>query len=487
MPIRTGKEYVKSLRDNRKLYIDGKLVNDVTAYAPLRGVIDTIASIYDDQHNPAYRDLLTYRSPTSGEQISKTYLEARTAEEFRDLVGCFHLRAQRTFGLMGRLTDFMSGFLMDQAVGLRALGKTEAAAKAQNIVEYCRENDLQVTHALIDPQTDRSKLDAPSQAVQVVERRSDGIVVSGCRMLSTLAPVANECYVGPYYPRKRGEENFVLAFQLPMNTQGLSILARESFHRGQGPFDRPLSSRFDEGDAILMFDKVFVPHDRLIVDGDLDAYNGMLRAGAGYTTLQACTRSTMKLRFLAGIATAVAHANGRDKTPRFQAAIGELIGLVAVAEAIRGGAMADSLRRVTEYAEGRMTFEGNGLTEPKALGGHGIAALNFFFPYANTKAVDVLRMAAGSGVLAATEADYANPEIGPLIDRWLVGPETKAEQRLKLMKLAWDMTGTEFGSRAGLYERLYSGDPEQNAMTWFMSPITKECESLVHRLFDRSS
>src|SRR5260370_36561441 len=125
---------------------------------------------------------------------------------------------------MGRLTDFMSAFLVDQAVALRALGKNEAAARAQHMVDHCRENDLQITHALIDPQTDRSTLDAPSQAVQAVERRADGLVVSGCRMLSTLAPVANACYVGPYDPRKPAEEQFALALVVPMNVSRLSIL-----------------------------------------------------------------------------------------------------------------------------------------------------------------------------------------------------------------------------------------------------------------------
>jgi 4-hydroxyphenylacetate 3-monooxygenase len=482
MAIKTGQQYVESLRDGRKLYIDGKVITDVTAYAPLQGVIRTLASLHDDQHDPAYRDVLTYRSPSSGDLVSKTYLEARTAEEFRALAGCFHLRALRTFGLMGRLTDFMSGFLVDLSAGLRALGKHEAAARAQGMVEHCREHDSQVTHALIDPQTDRSTQDAPSQAVQVVERRADGIVVSGCRMLSTLAPVANECYVGPYYPRKPGEEKFALAFVVPMNAPGLTTLARESFHRGQDAFDRPLSSRFDEGDAILMFDRVLVPHERVIVDGDLQAYNGMINARPGYTAIQACTRSTMKLRFLAGIATAIARANGRDKTARFQAAIGELIALVSVAEGIRVGTLAESQRRVEAYAEGKLVVEGDGLSEPKALGSAGGGAINFFFPYANTKAADVLRLAAGSGVLAMTAADYANPDVGPLMDKWLIGPGIEARQRLELLKLAWDMTGTEFGSRAGLYERLYSGDPEVNAQRWFKSPITRECEALVQAL-----
>jgi len=482
MPIRTGKQYVDSLRDGRTLHIDGKVVTDVTAYAPLQGVIATIAGLHDDQFDAKFRDVLTYTSPSSGATVSKTYFEARTAEEFRALAGCFHLRSMRTYGLMGRLTDFMSGFLLDLSVGLRALGKNEAAARAQGMLELCRENDLQVTHALIDPQTDRSTLDAPSQAVQVVERRASGIVVSGCRLLSTLAPVANECYVGPYYPRKAGEEPFMLAFMVPMNAPGLTTLARESFHRGQNAFDRPLSSRFDEGDAILMFDKVFVPDERVIVDGDIKAYNGMIVARPGYTAIQACTRSTMKLRFLAGLATAIARANGRDKTPRFQAAIGELIALVSVGEAIRTATLVETQQRAEAYAQGRLTIEGDGVSEPRTLGGAGGAGINFFFPYANTKAADVLRLAAGSGVLAMTSADYAQPEVGPLMDKWLVGPGIDARRRLELMKLAWDMTGTEFGSRAGLYERLYSGDPEINAQRWFRSPITRECEALVQEL-----
>jgi 4-hydroxyphenylacetate 3-monooxygenase len=91
-------------------------------------------------------------------------------------------------------------------------------------------------------------------------------------------------------------------------------------------------------------------------------------------------------------------------------------------------------------------------------------------------------MAAESGVLAMTEGDYANPCVGPLIDKWLIGPNTTGRERLQLMKLVWDMTGTEFGSRAALYERLYSGDPEVNAQRWFASPVTKECEGMVRRL-----
>src|SRR5262245_20725487 len=141
MPIRTGKQYIDGLRDGRRLFIDGQVVSDVTAYPPLQGVIDTIAALHDDQHDPALADILTYASPTSGERVSTTYLEARTPAEFQALAGCFHLRAKRTFGPMGRLTDLMSAFLVDHAVALRALGKNEAAARCQGMAEHRREND----------------------------------------------------------------------------------------------------------------------------------------------------------------------------------------------------------------------------------------------------------------------------------------------------------------------------------------------------------
>ena len=87
MPIKTGKQYIESLRDGRRLYIDGKVVSDVTAYPPLQGVIATIAGLYDDQHAPALQKILTYASPSSGELVSATYLEALSEPEFQHLAG----------------------------------------------------------------------------------------------------------------------------------------------------------------------------------------------------------------------------------------------------------------------------------------------------------------------------------------------------------------------------------------------------------------
>ncbi len=479
--IRTGQQFIAGLNDGRHLYVDGRLVRNVADYAPFQGVVATLASLFDAQHSDEYRDVMTYVSPASGERVSTTYLPARTLEQMHQRLRCDFVRTDLTYGCMGRLTDFMSAFLLDQAASLRFAGKHEAAARTQWYLDRCRERDLQITHALIDPQSDRSKVDAPAEAVRIVERRPDGLVVRGARLLSTLAPVADESYVGPYFPRKAGEEDYAVCFSVPLNAPGLKILARETYHRGQGLFDRPLSGRFDEGDAIIVFEDVFVPAERVMVGGDVDAYNAIVPLMPGYLGIQAMVRSSAKLRFLTGLASTVARANGRDKTPRFQTAIGELVAYMHVTEGMHQAACLNALQRL-EAGERGEAIEPARLGEPGTLPYFGLAALNVFYPYVNGRAIEVVRDVAGSGGLAMSEADYLGPDLQGLVDRLIVGPGIDARHRLQLMKLVWDATATEFGSRQALYERYYSGDPDRNRQLWFTTPKRAEAEAMVKRL-----
>lgn len=481
MGIRTGEEYRKSLNDGRRLFIDGDVIEDVASYDPFKGVINTIAQIYDSQHSEFYANATTYVSPTSGERVSTSYLPAQTLTEFQQRLRCDYIRTDLTCGMMGRLTDFMSAFLLDHEAGARAMGKIEVAEKYQWLIEHSRENDLQLTHTLIDPQSDRSVRGVPAEAVRLVEKRADGIVVSGARLLSTLAPVANECYVGAFLPRFEGEEEFTLTFSLPMNTPGLKIVARESFDKIRSLFDRPLSGRFDEGDAILLFDNVFVPEERVIIAGDIAAYNGCRPLSVGYTALQATARSNAKLRFLTGLCALVASATGRDKTSHYQQKVGELVALLNLSEGLMQAACSQGADIAAARARGEI-YPSAQLGEPSTQSSFGGAAINIFYPYANTLAVECLKMLAGSGQLSITKEDYDNPELKPLLNRLMIGPGINAEDRIQLMKLVWEVTGTEFGSRQSLYERLYSGDPVKNKEVWYNAKKRTECENMVRRL-----
>src|SRR5262249_46896424 len=320
------------------IFVNGDRVKDVTAYPPFRGIVANLASLYDLQNS--HRAELTYPSPKTGDPVAASFLMAETPGEVETRVRAEEMRADHTFGLMGRLPDFCNALVTDFATARQYIGRKEARY-GENMLRYyedCRENDWCLTHTLVDPQIDRSKgptEQADPLAALHLERETDrGIIVNGAKMLSTLAPFANEMWVGPFYPRRAGEEKYALCFAVPMGTPGMKFICRETYDTGRNTFDRPLSSRFDEEDALAIFDNVEVPYERIFINGDIETFNGVMQQRIrGFTLLQAVIRGMVKLRFLAGVACHLADAIGRSEALHVQAQLGEL---VANAELVAG-------------------------------------------------------------------------------------------------------------------------------------------------------
>ena len=157
MGIRTGREFVESLRDGRMIYVGGERIKDVTVHPPFRGVVATLASLYDLQHER--RDDLSFKSPSSGEAVAASFLMAETLEQVRWRIAAEQIRADYTYGLMGRMPDFCNALVTDVATGLADLGRRDRRF-ADNMEHYyleCRERDWCLTHTLVDPQVDRSR------------------------------------------------------------------------------------------------------------------------------------------------------------------------------------------------------------------------------------------------------------------------------------------------------------------------------------------
>ena len=478
MGIRTGAEYRESLRDKRSIYVDGERVTDVTAYPPFQGVIDTIAALYDLQHDPQHQSMLTYASPADGQPVGMSFLITDTAEDVDRRVRAEEFRAEATFGLMGRLPDFMNALVTDAAVAHPFIGQRNKQF-GDNIVRYyedCRDHDWCLTHTLVDPQIDRSKGPAeqtdPEAALHFVRETDRGIIVRGARMLSTLAPFSNELWVGPFYPRKPGEETYALCFAVPMDIPGLKFICRESYHTGRSTFDRPVSSRFDEEDALAIFDDVEVPWERVFINGDIEASNYVLGHAPGYALLQGVIRGTVKLRFMAGLACHVAEAVGRTAAPHVQTQLGEVIANVEIANGLLRAAAQDVVR-------GRQ--EGTSL---RALA----ASLWVFIPQAQMRAAEVIRQLSGSGlIMTPTQKDLQNPEIAPYLEQYLRGKSMPARERVQLFKLAWDMLGDQFGSRQLQYEWFYAGDPNFTRARFYRSPAVKDYKAMVDRLLEKTA
>jgi 4-hydroxyphenylacetate 3-monooxygenase oxygenase component len=477
MGIRTGAEYRERLKDGRMVYVNGERVKDVTAYPPFRRIVATLAALYDLQHDAALQTLLTYSSPKTGNLVSLSFLITETAEDVARRISAEEFRAEATFGLMGRLPDFMNALVTDAAVAGPFLAQRGDPRFGDNIVRYyekCREHDRCLTHTLVDPQIDRSKGPAqqtdPEAALHRVRETDRGIIVRGARMLSTLAPFADELWVGPFYPRRPGEESYALCFAIPMDTPGLKFICREPYDSGRSRFDRPVSSRFDEEDALAIFDDVLVPWERVFINGDIEASNSFLARGPGYALLQATIRGVVKLRFLTGLACHVAEAIGRAAAPHVEAQLGELVAKVELGNGLLRASAQD-------VVAGRR--EGMSL---RALA----AALWVFIPEAQMRAAEVIRQLGGSGlILTPTEQDFHNPEIAPYLEKYLQGKNLGARQRVQLFKLAWDLLGEQFGGRQLQYEWFYAGDPIFTRSRFYHSPAVNTYKAMVDRLLER--
>jgi anthranilate 3-monooxygenase (FAD)/4-hydroxyphenylacetate 3-monooxygenase len=471
MAIRSGREFIASLRDCRMVYANGGRIADVTEYLPFRGATASLAKLYDLQHeHPAE---LTFASPSSGSRVAASFLIAQTVAELEFRRRAEQIRADSTYGLMGRMPDFCNAMLTDLASGASDLGARERRF-GDNILryhEFCRENDLCLTHTLIDPQVDRARGPAeqsdPFLTMRPVRETGSGVIVRGAKMLATLAPLSNELLVGPFLPRKPGEEDYALCFALPCNTPGLKFICRETYDDGRSDFDRPLTSHYDEQDALVIFEDVLVPWERMFIYRDIEIYNSIMTRRLGCTQLQACIRGLAKLKFLAGLACHIAEAIGRSDALHVRAQLGELVANVElVSGLVRAG--------VPEVIEAKAE-----LSPPRALS----ATLWVLIPQSQVRAIQLIRELSGSGlILTPTGKDFDNPEIAAHLEKYLRAKNLSARDRVQLFKLAWDMTGEPFGSRQLQYEWFYAGDPYFTRARFYGLPVVQEYKDIVTRL-----
>ena len=497
MGVRTGKQYVEGLRDDRRIYINGEIVSDVTNYPPLQGVIRELAALYDRQHEQNFKGALTCRSPASAEPISTSFLIPDTLEEVEMRVRGERVRAELTNGMMGRLPDYMNAYVADLAAIRDLLGRRERAF-GDNTWKYyqlCRDNDLALTHTLVDPQIDRSKGIEAQEGLRIVKETSAGIVLTGARMLSTLAPISDEILVAPYMPRRPDESEYAMVFAVPVATPGLTFVCREPYDAGRSPYDRPLSSRYDEGDSVAIFKDVLVPWERVFGSRDVDTYNLISPSIPGFLLLQAAIRGVVKLRFMTGVACLVAKAVGRSEMPRYQEMVGTLVANVELAEGLLTSIAHEIWNNVRQLKTA--TAPGNGTPSASFIPGVGsmygvpgktligLTTIRIFLPHAHTQAVDTIRMLGSSGlIMTPTEKDFQNPELSEVLPQYLRGANLAAREKVGIMKLAWDAIGEQFGSRSLLYEWFFAGDPINNRILYYRTDTSSNCAAMAQAFLD---
>ncbi|MFD7896739.1 4-hydroxyphenylacetate 3-hydroxylase family protein [Streptomyces sp. NPDC059743] len=469
----TGDRYRAELNDGRELYLDGARVTDTAAHPAFKPAVDELARLLDLQHDPAHHELLTWKDPDTGARLARGYQPPRTLEELRVQRRSAEFWHAESLGQHGRSPAFMASI----AVGVHDFrhqlenARPGFGANAEAWYRHCAANDLVLSHALGDPQIDRSTdpVDDPDLALRVLEENDQGIVVRGAKQLTTLAPLAHEVlvYLSASFTQRRGEQ-FVVWFALPLNTPGLVTLCREPLGSSPWGHAHPLGARFDEQDAMLFFDDVTVPWDRvfLLRDGEL-ARRGLGRINA-WSAYIGHVRYRERLRTLLATATLVAESIGVDGFRNIQEDLGRLAGYAELTELF------------LDAAEARATVTDSGLLAPGDT-----AASRVWSAEVAESAVAIVRGIGASGLLMQpTENDLAHPRLRPHLDRYMRGRGIDAERKSRLFRLAWELTGDAFGQRQHLYEYVHRGDLARNRINLYKRYDQSAVRERLERLID---
>ena len=452
-PLRTGAEYLKSLRDGRRVFLDGELVKDVTEHPALREAARSIARLYDIAAAPENRELMTFTSPKTGQPVHRGYQIPKSHADLKARRLFSEKWAESNFGLMGRTPDHVAGFFCGFAAkpSVFAAGGKQFGENVVRIYEQARDNHIYMSYAIVPPQIDRSKpahkQSDPTLHAGVVKERDDGIVISGAQQLATGGIYSDWLHLSCIQPLQPGDENYANGLVVPVNASGLKFYPRRAFAKpDMNSIDYPLSTRFDETDSYVVFDNVFVPWENVYCYRNIDICRDQWRMtpSHAYGNLQAQVRYAVKLRFMMGLAKRMNENTGHDANPPVQIAMGELAALASIV---------DSMAIAQEVVA---TIDNEGVVWPSRTTLYAVMAMQSEF---NGRMLELIRELSGSAMitLPSSAEDFDNPEIARDLERYMRSASSDAKTRMQLLRLLWDFLGSEFGSRHQQYEKFYGG------------------------------
>jgi 4-hydroxyphenylacetate 3-monooxygenase len=459
--LRTGDAYIDALDDGREVYLGGRRVEAVADDPAFRATARTVASLYDAVSGGTAISALP--KAEDGRPYNPIWLRPTSKEDLAARSEVHQAWADLSYGLFGRSPDhvaaFVTGMACEPAVSPHADGQFE-----RNIVEYwryARERDLFIAYAIVPPGGEKGR-DAvvgggrvdpndPTRtaALRVVRETDSGIVVRGTKTLATGAVLADELLVGNILPLGPGEEDFAVTFTTPIAAPGLKVISRKAFaEHAVSLLDDPLASRFDETDAVVFFDNVHIPWERVFSYRDLEAGRALFYDTPAHAlgNAQAHIRLLTKMRLMIAGLRAMTVEIGTANVGPVRDAVASMVVRVA---------MLDALVKAEEINPHRW---------PGGFVSHDLQTLYATMAWSAeyyTEFVLGIREMMGSHIFQqpADASAFANEATSDLLMEALHVGRTvdEARYRYKLIKLLWDLVGSEFASRHIQYEMFYAG------------------------------
>ncbi|MGN7357253.1 4-hydroxyphenylacetate 3-monooxygenase, oxygenase component [Paenibacillus sp. SAF-054] len=480
MPAKNGKQFLDRINHAkpsvwfRGEQIDGR-ISDHPAFC---GLMAAQAELYDMQHDSGLKERMTYASPATGDPVGMSFLQPRTKEDLEKRRRMSMLWGEKHHGLLGRSPDYMNTGLMAFYAAAELLEESDPrfAENLRKYYEYCRDNDITLSHAFVQPHASRfdellEDGSIESCAARIVEENADGIVVEGAFLLATQGITTDEILVYPpassYMPEEDNPRTF--AFAVPNNLPGIRWICRESLAGGSSSYDYPLSSRFDEMDTLVLFDHVLVPWDRVFIRGN-DHLSMRLFSESGYhvhSAHQVLCRYVAKLEFTLGVILYMAETLDRSTYP---ATIEKVAEVMVQLETLK------SLLIASEAGAGPDRF-GSMLPDRKPLW-----TANVLFPKIYPRMMEIIQLVGGSSIIMIpSELDFAS-ESKPYLDKYLRGNTVNASSKTALFRLAWDLSSSGFGGRQTLYERFFFGDTSVVVNRLYQSYTETDKKAYVNKI-----
>ncbi|AIC95704.1 MULTISPECIES: 4-hydroxyphenylacetate 3-hydroxylase family protein [Shouchella] len=477
MGIVTGAEYLKRMaRLKSNVWMEGKRVEcPLTDVEPFRSVLKAKGKLYDMVHDEQYASTLQGKD----QKINFSYDIPRTKDDLVKRRKATQLWANETLGVLGRSPDYVNTMITVMAGAKKFFSEADPqfGENIDAIYKRAKEEDLTFTHTFVNPSISRKPFFPDGQgneqpiATKIIEETEEGIIVDGARLLATQGGMTDELLVIP--SAAFIDSDYLFGCTIPSDTEGLTFINRPPYKK-ESTFDSPLSSQFEEGDAIVVFDHVLIPWNRVFLYRNEWLMNDLfMKTGMeSFLLYQAINRQIVKTEWLLGIAQALVTTLDIERHQHIQGKLGEMI--IALEAMVGFVYSSEAQAEVNDY----------GIMVPKL---ESLKACASYYQMTYPRLIEIIQLLGASHFIAApSEKDFAS-SIAPYLERFVKGEYVSAYDKFQLIQLARDMTMTEFGTRQLLYERYFYGDPVRvlSSLNGLYSKKKEELQMRISDFFER--
>lgn len=413
----TGAQYMESLKDGRQVYYDGKLVEDFDSVPAMSVPMRAIAEGYDKYYNAA------------PDAVNPLTVAPRSQQELRERIPLITE--------MDILTNVTYQSLMTLAVAAARLEGTapKFVPRIRAYVDWARRADIRITECITDAKGDRSlspsKQEDPDSYVRVVERREDGVVIRGAKLHISAAAFGHDLMVMPTKSMKPDEDDYSIACAVPVNSPGV-VITNTTYHPLGDPRDYPVSSRISVPDSMVIFDNVFVPNERVFLDGPHDQAAVFAHSLGLWERLGGVSFMVLQADELVGLASLIAEANGTSRISHVREKIDEMM---IHATLLRAGLEA-ALSHAGSTPDGYFYPDDMFTNVTKFQGAAQFAAM----------VRHLHDIAGGAVVTAPSMSDFDNDVLRPYLEKYMAtGRGVTGEYRTRLFHAIRDLTADSFG------------------------------------------